>query len=291
MGILIDKHTRLLVQGITGREGSVQAKQMKDFGTNIVAGVTPGKGGSEVQGIPVFDSVKEAVDETDPNASIIFVPPAFAADAIFEAADGGIELIVCITEGIPVHDMMRVCAYLENSSSRLLGPNCPGVTTPGESKVGIMPNNIHRAGNIGLVSRSGTLTYEIVDLLSKNGLGQSTSVGIGGDPVNGTSFVDVLELFEKDPKTRAVVLVGEIGGTAEEDSIEFIKRMKKPVIAYVVGVSAPPGKTMGHAGAIIDGGGSALEKIAAFESAGITVAKSPRDIVRQAKVFEQFDYK
>lgn len=269
------------MQGITGNVGSFQTKQMKEFGTNIVGGVTPGKGGSEVSGIPVFDSVKEAIDETEPDASVIFVPPAFAADAIFEAADGGIELIVCITEGIPVHDMMRVCAYLENSSSRLLGPNCPGITTPGESKVGIMPNTIHLPGNIGVVSRSGTLTYEIVDLLSKNGLGQSTSVGIGGDPVNGTSFVEILQLFEEDPKTRAVVLVGEIGGTAEEDAIDFIKRMSKPVTAYMVGVSAPPGKTMGHAGAIINGGGSALEKIAAFENAGIVVAKSPADIVKQ----------
>lgn len=281
MSILIDKNTRLLVQGITGSVGSFQTKQMKEFGTNIVGGVTPGKGGSEVSGIPVFDSVKEAIDEAEPDASVIFVPPAFAADAIFEAADGGIELIVCITEGIPVHDMMRVCAYLENSSSRLLGPNCPGITTPGESKVGIMPNTIHLPGNIGVVSRSGTLTYEIVDLLSKNGLGQSTSVGIGGDPVNGTSFVEILQLFEEDPKTRAVVLVGEIGGTAEEDAIDFIKRMSKPVTAYMVGVSAPPGKTMGHAGAIINGGGSALEKIAAFENAGIVVAKSPADIVKQ----------
>lgn len=268
------------MQGITGREGAVQAKQMKDFGTNVVAGVTPGKGGMEVHGIPVFDSVKEAVDETDPNASIVFVPAQFAADAVFEAIDGGIELIVCITEGIPVHDMMRVCAYIKNSSSRLIGANCPGITTPGGSKVGIMPNTIHRQGNIGVVSRSGTLTYEIVDLLSKNGLGQSTSVGIGGESVSGTSFVDILELFEEDTKTHAVVLVGEIGGTAEEDSIEFIKQMSKPVIAYIVGVSAPPGKTMGHAGAIINGSGGAVEKIAAFESAGITVAKSPGDIVK-----------
>ncbi|MCZ7392972.1 MAG: succinate--CoA ligase subunit alpha [Candidatus Methanoperedens sp.] len=283
MGILIDKGTRLLVQGITGHEGSFQTKQMIDFGTNIVAGVTPGKGGNEVHGIPVFDSVKEAVGEAKASASLIFVPPAFAADAIFEAIDSRIELIVCITEGIPVHDMMRVCAYLKNSSSRLLGPNCPGITVPGESKVGIMPNPIHLPGNIGVVSRSGTLTYEIVALLSKNGLGQSTSLGIGGDPVNGTSFVEVLELFEKDPRTHAVVLVGEIGGTAEEDSIAFIKKMSKPVIGYVVGVSAPPGKTMGHAGAIINGGGSAIEKIAAFEGAGITVAKSPGDIVRLVK--------
>lgn len=281
MSILVNKDTRLLVQGITGGVGSFQAKQMKEFGTNIVAGVTPGKGGSDVHGVPVFDSVKEAVEETDPNASVIFVPPQFAADAIFEVADGGIELMVCITEGIPVHDMMRVCAYLK-SKSRLIGANCPGITTPGESKTGIMPNSIHLPGNIGLVSRSGTLTYEIVDLLSRNGLGQSTSVGIGGDPVTGTSFADILELFEKDPKTHAVVLVGEIGGTAEEDSIAFIRRMSKPVISYIVGVSAPPEKTMGHAGAIVSAGsGSAIEKIQAFENAGITVAKSPADIVKQ----------
>lgn len=280
MGILIDKNKRLLVQGITGHEGSFHTKQMLDFGTNIVAGVTPGKGETEVYGIHVFDSVKEAVKETEPNASIIFVPPKFAADAIFEAIDAEIELIVCITEGIPVHDMMRVCAYLEYSSSRLLGPNCPGITVAGESKVGIMPNPIHLPGNIGVISRSGTLTYEIVALLSKNGLGQSASLGIGGDAVIGTSFVEALELFEKDPKTHAVVLVGEIGGTGEEDSIAFIKKMSKPVIGYIVGVSAPRGKTMGHAGAIVDGGGSAIEKIAAFENAGIAVAKSPQDIVR-----------
>jgi len=284
LGILIDKDTRLLVQGITGREGSFQTKQMKDFGTNIVAGITPGKGGSEIYGIPVFDSVAQAVDEVDPNASVIFVPPRFTADAIFEAIDSEIELIICITEGVPVHDMMRVCAYLENSSSRLIGPNCPGITTPGESKVGIMPNPIHRPGNIGLVSRSGTLTYEIIDLLSKSGIGQSTSAGIGGDPLTGTSFIDVLRLFEEDPMTHAVVLVGEIGGTAEQDSIDFIKQMSKPVVAYIVGVSAPPGKTMGHAGAIVSmGGGTALEKIQAFERAGIEVGRSPKDIVQKIK--------
>lgn len=284
MGILIDKNTRVLVQGITGREGSFQVKQMQEFGTNVVCGVTPGKGGSEVYGVPVFDSVAEAVDEAEPNASVIFVPPKFAADSIFEAIDGEIGLIICITEGIPEHDMMRVCAYLENSSSRLIGPNCPGLTTPGKSKIGIMPNPIHREGNVGLVSRSGTLTYEIIDLLSKNGIGQSTSVGIGGDPLIGTSFGDILQLFEEDPVTRAVVLVGEIGGTAEQDSIEYIKQMDKPVIAYVVGVSAPPGKTMGHAGAIVSmGGGTALEKIHAFEKAGITVGRSPEDIVQKVK--------
>lgn len=284
MGILINKDTRVLVQGITGHEGSLQTRQMIEFGTNIVGGVSPGKGGSEIQNKPVFDSVKEALDETDVDASVIFIPPKFAADGIFEAIDNGIELIVCITEGIPVHDMMRVWAYLKTSSSRLLGPNCPGITAPGASKIGIMPNPIHRPGNVGVVSRSGTLTYEIVDTLSRNGIGQSTSVGIGGDPVNGTSFVDVLELFEEDPGTHAVVLVGEIGGTAEEDSIPFIKQMSKPVISYIVGVSAPPGKTMGHAGAIISMGvGTALEKIQAFEKAGITVAKSPSEIVRHIK--------
>ncbi|MFH0904727.1 MAG: succinate--CoA ligase subunit alpha [Methanobacteriota archaeon] len=284
MGILINKNTKLLVQGITGAVGSFQTEQMQDFGTNIVAGVTPGKGGSETSGIPIFDSVAHAVDEEDPNASVIFVPPRFAADAIFEAIDSSIELIVCITEGIPVHDMMKVCAYLETSSSRLIGPNCPGITTPGGSKIGIMPNPIHRAGNVGLVSRSGTLTYEVIDILSKNGLGQSTSVGIGGDPIIGTSFIDILRLFEEDPHTRVVVMIGEIGGTSEQDSIDYIKQMSKPVIGYVVGVSAPPGKTMGHAGAIVSmGGGTALEKIHAFENAGITVGRSPMDIVRIVK--------
>ncbi|MDO8724867.1 MAG: succinate--CoA ligase subunit alpha [Candidatus Methanoperedens sp.] len=284
MGILINKDTRLLVQGITGAVGSFQTKQMQDFGTNVVAGVTPGKGGNTVNGVPVFDSVREAVDVEKSNASVIFVPPKFAADAIYEACDNGIELIVCITEGIPVHDMMRVCAYLENSQSMLLGPNGPGVTTPGESKIGIMPNPIHSPGNVGLVSRSGTLTYEIIDLLSKSGIGQSTSVGIGGDQIAGTSFIEILRLFEEDPKTSAVVMVGEIGGTAEQDAIEFIKQMSKPVIAYIVGVSAPAGKTMGHAGAIVSsGGGTAIEKIQAFESAGVTVGKSPVDIVRIVK--------
>ena len=282
MGILIDKNTKVIVQGITGSVGSFQTQQMKDFGTKIVGGVTPGKGGSYVHGIPVFDSVREAVIETDPDTSVIFVPAAFAADSVYEAVDSGIPLIVCITEGIPVHDMMRICAY--QTSSRLVGPNCPGITTPAGSKAGIMPNPIHLPGNVGLVSRSGTLTYEIVDLLSRNGIGQSTSVGIGGDPVIGTSFVDILKLFEDDPKTHAVVLVGEIGGSSEEEAIEYIKQMSKPVIAYIVGVSAPPGKTMGHAGAIVSmGSGSAIEKIAALEKAGITVAKSPADIVQRVK--------
>jgi succinyl-CoA synthetase alpha subunit len=291
LGILINKDTRLMVQGITGREGSFHTEHMIEFGTNVVSGVTPGKGGSEILGVPVFNSVAQAVDGTEPDASVIFVPPRFAADAIFEAIDNGIELIVCITEGIPVHDMMRVCAYLKGSSSRLIGPNCPGITTPEESKVGIMPDPIHRAGNIGIVSRSGTLTYEIIDLLSKSGLGQSTSVGIGGDPVIGTSFGEILKLFEEDNETRAVVLVGEIGGRAEQDAIDFIQGMSKPVIAYVVGVSAPPGKTMGHAGAIVSmGGGTALEKIQAFISAGINVARTPMSIVNQIKnILDEMD--
>ena len=284
MGILINKDTKVIVQGLTGKEGAFQTKHMIDFGTKIVGGVTPGKGGIEIHKVPVFDSVKEAVDMTKPDASVIFVPPQFAADAIFEAADSGIALIVCITERIPVHDMMRVCAYLKTTSSRLLGPNCPGITVPGASKIGIMPNPIHMAGNIGVVSRSGTLTYEIVDLLSKNGIGQSASVGIGGDPVNGTSFVDILRLFENDPQTHAVVMVGEIGGTSEEESIDFIKEMSKPVITYIVGVSAPPGKTMGHAGAIISMGvGTAAGKIQALEEAGIIVVSSPSDIVGRIK--------
>ncbi|MCX9083461.1 MAG: succinate--CoA ligase subunit alpha [Candidatus Methanoperedens sp.] len=288
MGILINKDTLVVVQGITGKEGMFHTKQMIDFGTKIVAGVTPGKGGVKVQNVPVFDSVREAVERTGARVSVIFVPPQFAADAIFEAADSGIELIACITEGIPVHDMMRVCSYLKTTSSRLLGPNCPGITVPGASKIGIMPNSIHLAGNIGVVSRSGTLTYEIVDMLSKNGIGQSASVGIGGDPVNGTSFIDILQMFEEDPQTHAVAMVGEIGGTAEEESIDFIKKMSKPVITYIVGVSAPPGKTMGHAGAIISMGvGTAAGKIKALEEAGIIVARSPSDIVQQIKKLDQ----
>ncbi len=284
MGILINNDTRILVQGITGHEGSFQTEQMIDFGGNIVGGVTPGKGGTEFLGKPIFDSVEEAVDNVHPNTSVIFVPARFAADAIFEAIDGGIELIVCITEGIPVHDIMKVCAYIKSSSSRLIGPNCPGITVPGVSKAGIMPNHIHLPGNTGVVSRSGTLTYEIVDMLSKSSIGQSTSVGIGGDQVNGTSFIDILKLFENDPETHAVVMVGEIGGSAEEDSISFIRKMSKPVVAYIVGISAPPGKTMGHAGAIISmGSGTASEKIQAFEEAGIPVAMSPSDIISKLK--------
>ncbi|MFU8766148.1 MAG: succinate--CoA ligase subunit alpha [Candidatus Methanoperedens sp.] len=282
MSILINKDTRVVVQGITGSVGSFQTGEMIKFGTNIAGGVTPGKGGTVIHGVPVFNSVKEAMEGVQPDASVIFVPPGFAADAIFEAADAGIGLLVCITEGMPVHDMMRVYAYLDKTSTRLIGPNCPGITSPGESKIGIMPNPIHSHGNVGIVSRSGTLTYEIIDILSKNGIGQSTSVGIGGDPVIGTSFVDILEMFENDPGTDIVVLVGEIGGSAEEDSIGFIKEMSKPVIGYIVGVSAPPGKTMGHAGAIVStGSGTALDKIAAFQNAGIVVAKSPADIVAQ----------
>lgn len=269
------------MQGITGNEGSLQTKEMLDFGTNIVGGVTPGKGGSIVLNVPVFDSVEEAVRAVHPNVSVIFVPPMAAGDAIFEAIDAGIELIVCITEGIPVHDMMKISAYLKKSSSRLIGPNCPGITSPRKSKAGIMPNSIHLPGNIGIVSRSGTLTYEIIDLLTKNGIGQTTSIGIGGDPVIGTSFLDVLELFEKDKDTHAVVLIGEIGGTAEEEAIEFITKMTRPVIAYIVGISAPPDKTMGHAGAIVSmGRGSARSKIQAFDEAGIPLARDQNEIIK-----------
>ncbi|MCE8425139.1 MAG: succinate--CoA ligase subunit alpha [Candidatus Methanoperedens sp.] len=282
MSILINENTRLLVQGITGNEGSLQTKEMLDFGTNVVGGTTPGKGGSRIFGVPVFDSVEEAVDSVHPNGSVIFVPPGHASDAIFEAIDAGIQLIVCITEGIPVHDMMRICAYMKSTSSRLIGPNCPGITSPGRSKVGIMPNNIHLPGNIGIVSRSGTLTYEIIDLLTKNRIGQSTSIGIGGDPVIGMTFLDALELFEKDKDTQAVVLIGEIGGTAEEEAIGFIKHMSKPVIAYIVGISAPPDRTMGHAGAIVSmGRGTARSKIQAFGDAGIPLARNPNEIIIQ----------
>jgi len=280
LGILIDKHTRVLVQGITGHEGAFQTKQMKDFGTNIVAGVTPGKGGQEIHSIPVFDSVEEAVETTYPDASVIFVPAGSAADAIFEAIDGGIELIVCITEGIPVHDMMRVCEYLEGSSSRLIGPNCPGIITPGECKIGIMPGEIHLPGKVGVVSRSGTLTYEAVKQTTDPGFGQSTCIGIGGDPIPGTSFIDCLQLFENDPQTEAILMVGEIGGSAEEEAAEFIQsEVNKPVTAFIAGGTAPKGKRMGHAGAIIAGGkGTAAEKFVALEKVGVHTVRSPADL-------------
>ncbi len=280
MSILVDKNTRLLVQGITGREGSFHTTQMVEYGTNVVAGVTPGKRGENVAGVPVFDTVASAVAETGANTSIIYVPARFAPDAVYEAVDSGISLVICITEGVPVNDMVPVYAYVKENGARLIGPNCPGLITPGEAKVGIMPGFIHKAGNVGLVSRSGTLTYEVVDALTKAGLGQSTAVGIGGDPVIGTSFVDVLRLFQDDPATEAIVMIGEIGGTDEEDAAAFIKEnVTKPVAGFIAGITAPPGKRMGHAGAIISGGaGTAAEKISALESAGVRVAQTPSKV-------------
>jgi succinyl-CoA synthetase alpha subunit len=280
MSILINKDTRLVVQGITGREGEFHTRQMQEYGTNVVAGVTPGKGGGWVSGIPVFDTVQEAVNATEANTSIIYVPARFASDAILEAADAGVKVMVCITEGIPVLDMIKVRTYLDCMDTRLIGPNCPGLITPGEAKVGIMPGYIHTPGPIGLVSRSGTLTYEVVYALTERGLGQSTAIGIGGDPIIGTDFMDVLQLFEEDPKTEQVVLIGEIGGTDEQRAAAFIaQNMSKPVTAFIAGQTAPPGKRMGHAGAIIEGGeGTAAEKIAAFEAVGVRVAKHPGEI-------------
>ncbi len=280
MSILVDENTRVVVQGITGREGTFHTQQMKAYGTKIVAGVTPGKGGTIHEGVPVFDTVEKAVRETGANTSVIYVPAAFAADAILEAADAGIALIVCITEGIPALDMVKVMAFLKDRPARLIGPNCPGVISPGKCKVGIMPGHIHREGSIGVVSRSGTLTYEAVWQLTQRGLGQSTCVGIGGDPIVGTSFVDVLRLFEQDAQTEAVVLIGEIGGTAEEEAAAFVRaHMTKPVIGFVAGQTAPPGRRMGHAGAIISGGqGTAAEKMQAMEAAGIHVVRSPAEI-------------
>ncbi len=280
MSILVDKNTRLLAQGITGREGSFHTTQMVEYGTNVVAGVTPGKRGENVAGVPVFDTVASAVAETGANTSIIYVPARFAPDAVYEAVDSGISLVICITEGVPVNDMVPVYAYVKENGARLIGPNCPGLITPGEAKVGIMPGFIHKAGNVGLVSRSGTLTYEVVDALTKAGLGQSTAVGIGGDPVIGTSFVDVLRLFQDDPATEAIVMIGEIGGTDEEDAAAFIKEnVTKPVAGFIAGITAPPGKRMGHAGAIISGGaGTAAEKISALESAGVRVAQTPSKV-------------
>lgn len=280
MAILVDRNTRLLVQGITGREGLFHTEQMIEYGTNVVGGVTPGKGGEWVLGKPVFDTVKAAREATGANTSVIYVPAAFAADAIYEAVDAGIELIVCITEGIPVRDMMQVRARLDQSKSRLVGPNCPGLLTPGEAKVGIMPGHIAMPGSVGVVSRSGTLTYEVVYALTQRGIGQSTCVGIGGDPINGTSFIDVLQMFEEDPQTEKVVLIGEIGGTEEEKAAQYIATtMTKPVVAFIAGQTAPPGRRMGHAGAIVEGGsGSAAEKIAALQAAGVTVAQHPEQI-------------
>src|SRR5271168_459728 len=280
MAILVDKRTRLIVQGLTGREGTFHAKACAAYGTQVMGGVTPGKGGTTHEGWPIFNTVQEAADKTGANATVIFVPPPFAADAIMEAADAEIELIVCITEGIPTLDMVRAWEFLQNRRSRLIGPNCPGIIAPGKCKIGIMPGRIHREGPVGIVSRSGTLTYEAVYQLTTRNIGQSTAIGIGGDPIIGTNFLDALELFNKDPQTEVVVMIGEIGGNAEETAAEYVKtRMKKPVVGFIAGQTAPPGRRMGHAGAIISGGkGTAAEKIKAMESAGIRVAKSPADI-------------
>ncbi|MBW2493092.1 MAG: succinate--CoA ligase subunit alpha [Deltaproteobacteria bacterium] len=277
MSIFVDKNTRLVVQGITGKEGQFHARQCIDYGTNVVAGVTPGKGGQKMDDVPVFNTVKEAVTQTGANCSMVFVPPAFAADAIMESADAGVDLIVAITEGIPVMDMIKVKNYLEGSKSRLIGPNCPGIITPGECKIGIMPGPIHKPGGpIGVVSRSGTLTYEVVHQLTLHGIGQTTCIGIGGDPVNGTNFIDCLDAFEKDADTTGIVMVGEIGGTAEEEASEFIiQQVTKPVVGFIAGLTAPPGRRMGHAGAIISGSsGTAQGKIDAMKAAGIHICEN-----------------
>ncbi len=277
MSIFVHSETKLLVQGITGREGQFHTRQCVEYGTRVVAGVTPGKGGQEVDGIPVFNGVKEAVAATGANASMIFVPPAFCADAIMEAVDGGVELVVAITEGVPVMDMLKVKNFMAGKNCRLIGPNCPGIISPGACKIGIMPGSIHKAGGpVGVVSRSGTLTYEVVDQLTKLGIGQTTCIGIGGDPVNGTNFIDVLRAFQDDPETKGIVMVGEIGGNAEEEAAAFIKKhVTKPVVGFIAGLTAPPGRRMGHAGAIISGGsGTGQAKIAAMEENGITVCEN-----------------
>ncbi|HZG52523.1 MAG TPA: succinate--CoA ligase subunit alpha [Pyrinomonadaceae bacterium] len=280
MSVLVDKNTRLVVQGITGKEGSFHTKQMVEYGTQVVGGVTPGKGGTTHEGIPVFNTVAEAVAEAGANVSIIYVPPPFAADAILEAADAGMPLVVCITEGIPAIDMVRVKRFLEGKGTRLIGPNCPGIISPGKCKIGIMPGHIHKEGHIGVVSRSGTLTYEAVGQLTALGLGQSTAIGIGGDPVVGTTHTDALALFQADPDTQGIVMIGEIGGTAEEEAAAYAREhVTKPIVAFIAGQTAPPGRRMGHAGAIIAGGkGTAAEKMSALEAAGIRVVHSPADI-------------
>ena len=277
MGIFVDKNTRLLVQGITGKEGQFHTRQCVEYGTNVVAGVTPGKGGQKMDDIPVFNTVKEAVDQAGANCSMIFVPPAFAADAIMEATDAGVDVVVAITEGIPVMDMVKAKNYIKDKKSRLIGPNCPGIITPGQCKIGIMPGPIHKPGGpIGVVSRSGTLTYEVVHQLTSQGIGQTTCIGIGGDPVNGTNFIDCLDAFEKDPETTGIVMVGEIGGTAEEEASEFItKNVTKPVVGFIAGLTAPPGRRMGHAGAIISGSsGTAQGKIDAMKAGGIHICEN-----------------
>jgi succinyl-CoA synthetase alpha subunit len=280
MSVLIDKNTRVVVQGLTGREGSFHAQQMLEYGTKVVAGVTPGKGGTEHLGVPIFNTVADAVRATKANASIIFVPSPYAADAILEASDAGLPLVICITEGIPTLDMVRVAAGLKDSKTRLIGPNCPGVISPGMCKMGIMPGSIHKQGHVGVVSRSGTLTYEAVDQLTKLGIGQSTCIGIGGDPIIGTNFLDGVRMFNDDPGTKAIVMIGEIGGNAEEVAAAFIKKhVKKPVVGFIAGQTAPPGRRMGHAGAIISGGqGTAADKYAAMRAAGIHTVQSPADI-------------
>jgi succinyl-CoA synthetase alpha subunit len=282
VSIFIDKTTRLLIQGITGRDGSFHARQMIEYGTQVVGGVTPGKGGQKFDDkVPIFNTVEDAVKKTGANATVIYVPPPFAADAMMEAADAGIPFIVCITEGVPVLDMTRVYPFVKERGSRLLGPNCPGLISPGQSKVGIIPGRICTPGNVGLVSRSGTLTYEVVFQMTRAKIGQTTCVGIGGDPINGTNFIDCLDAFEKDPKTEAVVMIGEIGGTDEQEAAKFVReKMKKPVVGFIAGQTAPPGRRMGHAGAIISGSaGTAAEKMQAFEENGVGVAKRPIDVV------------
>jgi succinyl-CoA synthetase alpha subunit len=285
MSILVDNQTRVVVQGITGRDGAFHAQQMAQYGTKVVAGVTPGKGGQDVAGIPVYNTVREAVDAEGANTSVLYVPSAFAGDAIYEATDAGAELIVCITEGIPTREMIKVMQYLSDGQTRLIGPNCPGIITPGQAKVGIMPGHIFKPGRVGVLSRSGTLTYEVVYQLTQAGIGQSTSIGLGGDPIIGFRFVDGLELFEADPETDAVVLIGEIGGTDEEEAAQYISQhVSKPVVAFIAGLTAPPGKRMGHAGAIISGGsGTAKEKIEALGAVGIPVASKPADVVELIK--------